>query len=68
MSEAAQQVGEMIREARKSKGLTQKELGEKLGVTTQAINGYESGGQNLTVRTLKKIADALELPLLIKIG
>lgn len=54
-----QQVGQQIREARKAKGLTQKELGEKLGVSESTVNQYESGKQNLTIDTLGKIADAL---------
>lgn len=46
MSEVAQQVGNMIREFRKSKGLTQKDLGERLVITEGAYNRYESGQQN----------------------
>ncbi|GAB3881321.1 helix-turn-helix domain-containing protein [Spirosoma agri] len=54
-------VGQQIREARKVKGLTQKELGEKLGVGEPTVNGYESGKQNLTIETLQKIANAIEV-------
>lgn len=63
MSEITEQVGQIIREARKSKGLTQKELGEKLGVVEATVNGYETGRQNLTVNTLYKIAKALDVSL-----
>lgn len=61
MNDVKQQVAEMIKEARKARGLTQKELGEKLGVGEPTVNGYESGKQNLTIETLKKIADALNV-------
>ncbi|MCK8493130.1 helix-turn-helix domain-containing protein [Spirosoma sp. RP8] len=58
MSEVTKKVGQLIRETRKLKGLTQKELGDKMGVSFQAINKYETG-QNLTVETLSKIAQTL---------
>lgn len=36
-------VGERIRNLRIKKGLTQAELAEKLGVSRQAVNNYETG-------------------------
>ncbi|MBO0953122.1 helix-turn-helix transcriptional regulator [Fibrella forsythiae] len=63
-----QQVANLIREARKAKGLTQEELGERLGVTKAAINSYETGKQNLTVVTLQKLSIALGESLQISIG
>lgn len=63
MADIKQQVGQLIREARKARGLTQKELGEKLGVGEPTVNGYEGGKQNLTIETLQKIADALSIKL-----
>ncbi|RYF73780.1 MAG: XRE family transcriptional regulator [Cytophagaceae bacterium] len=63
-----QQVGNLVRETRRAKGLTQEELGERLGVSKATINGYETGRQNLTVVTLKKLAVALGEPLKIEIS
>ncbi len=37
-------VGEQILKFRKEKGLTQKELGEKIGVSSSAVSQWESGG------------------------
>lgn len=68
MSEVNESVGKMIREARKRKGLTQRELGEKLGIGEPTVNKYESGKQNPTVDTLKRIADALGVTLNISLG
>ncbi|GAA4399898.1 hypothetical protein GCM10023187_12450 [Nibrella viscosa] len=65
MSETAKRVGEAIRKARKEKGLTQKEVGRRLGITESTFNGYESGRQNLTIDTLQKIADALGVSLTV---
>ncbi|MBO0953259.1 helix-turn-helix domain-containing protein [Fibrella forsythiae] len=53
-----QHVGQLIREARKAKGLTQKDLSKELGVSETAVNRYESG-QNFTIETLFKIAKVI---------
>ena len=37
-------VGEQILKFRKEKGLTQRELGEKIGVSSSAVSQWESGG------------------------
>ncbi|MBD2753771.1 helix-turn-helix domain-containing protein [Spirosoma validum] len=63
MADIKQRVGQQIREARKAKGLTQKELGEKLGVSHATVNGYEKGDQNLTIETLERVATALGLEI-----
>ncbi|RYC70856.1 helix-turn-helix domain-containing protein [Spirosoma sordidisoli] len=51
--------GKLIREARKAAGLTQKELGEKMGVSESTVNKYEAGKQNLSIETVERIAKAL---------
>ena len=51
------EIGRIIKEARKEKGLTQKELGEKLGVSYQMIAQYESGRRKPKIETLKRISD-----------
>ena len=51
--------GERIYIARKRSGLTQKELGEKLGVSASMIGQYENGFRNPKKKTLERIADAL---------
>ncbi|MVM36532.1 helix-turn-helix domain-containing protein [Spirosoma sp. HMF3257] len=70
MEDIKQKVGQQIREARKAKGLTQKELGEKLGVGESAVNKYETGKVNPSVDTLHKIAivlgAALDISLKLK--
>lgn len=53
-------VGSRIRELRKKKGLTQKQLAEKVGVTANAITNYETGISSPKVEILYKIIDALE--------
>lgn len=52
-------IGERIKEIRKSRGLTQKELGERLGLSYQAIAQWENNLRNPKNETIGKIADAL---------
>lgn len=37
------EMGEVIRQYRKKKGLTQEELAKRLGVTAPAVNKWEKG-------------------------
>ncbi len=48
-----------IKAARKSAGLTQKELGERMNISDASITQYESGKRNPKHKTLMRIADAL---------
>lgn len=52
-----------IRFYRKAKGLTQKELGEKIGVKHNTVSGYESGTNEPEQNILFKIAAALEISI-----
>jgi len=45
-----------IREARRVKDLTQKDLAKKIGLTTSAISNYETGVSQPSVDILKEIA------------
>lgn len=55
--------GESIKKIRKEKGLTQKQLGDKLGISQAAIGQFESNKANPKMETIRKIADALEVEL-----
>ena len=57
------EIGSKIKAARLSKGLTQEELGEILGVQKSAIAKYENGRVvNIKRSTLKKISEVLGIP------
>lgn len=51
-------IGERIKELRKSKDLTQKQLGDKIGVTAATITKYENNQLSINTDTLSKIAIA----------
>lgn len=67
MSTITEQVGAKIRETRKAKGLTLKELGERLGMSESVMSRYEKGKVNASIDTLTKIATELNLELEIKL-
>lgn len=48
-----------ILEARREKGITQKELSELTGIAQGDISKLESGSANPSVRTLERVATAL---------
>ena len=54
-------LGELIKHHRKEKGLTQKELGELLGVSPQMVAQYERNVRNPKKETLQRIAKALNV-------
>ena len=56
-------IGENIKKARKQAGLTQKELGQRLGVKQQTIAMYENNQTNIKYTTAEKIAKALNVPI-----
>jgi DNA-binding XRE family transcriptional regulator len=53
-------IGAAIKDARKAKNMTQKELGERVGVQTAQISKIESG-RNLTISTIVKVLKGLGL-------
>ncbi|MBA7630635.1 hypothetical protein ES703_38159 [subsurface metagenome] len=56
-------IGQQIRDARKEMGLVQAMLAKKIGVKQQMISRIESGQENPSLITLKKIADKLGLAI-----
>lgn len=54
-------IGEQIKKYRKEAGLTQKQLGEKLGISQQQIAQYESGKRVPKIDTINNIAGALNM-------
>lgn len=57
-------IGNKIKELRKSKNISQEKLGYKLGVSQAMIAQYENGKRNPKRETLIKIAEALDATIL----
>ncbi len=56
-------LGKKIRFRRKVMGISQKQLGNHLGVTFQQIQKYEKGLNRVSARCLQEIADILDVPI-----
>lgn len=67
MIEYQQKIGELIARNRVQRGLTQKDLADKLSTSQSAINRIEAGKQNVTLEMLARISDVLNKEL-ISIG
>lgn len=61
-------IAQQIKSSRTKLGFAQKDLAKKLGVIQQYISKIETGRENITIDTLKKIADAFGQNLTIKLG
>jgi|Deesub1362A_J573_1020465.scaffolds.fasta_scaffold00004_426 transcriptional regulator with XRE-family HTH domain len=61
----AKGIGALLRRIRKSQGMSQIKLSEKIGVSYQQVQKYEYGISNPTISRLKQIADALCVPVSI---
>lgn len=60
-------VGEYIKKARLSAGITQTELAKRLNTTPQNISQYETGKRIPKLSTLEKLSEAIGIPLVSKI-
>jgi transcriptional regulator with XRE-family HTH domain len=56
-------VGQNIRICRLQKGLSQGELGQRIGVTFQQVQKYENGANRVGASRMTQIADALGVPI-----
>lgn len=61
-------IAQQIRNLRIKLGYTQGDLAKKLGVIQQYISKIETGKENISIDTLKKIADAFDCSLIIELG
>ncbi len=56
-------VGETIREVRKSKRIRQKVLARMVGISPGALTNFEKGRRRISLDWLHKIAEALDTPV-----
>ncbi len=66
INEYCAEVGKKVRILRNQKGYTQKTFAKKLKVSQQMISRIESGGENISVLTLRKILSELGATLSIE--
>lgn len=61
-------VGDRIRNARKSVGVTQQELANRLGISYVGISQWENNSRNPKIETIRRIAKALGVPMAYLMG
>lgn len=59
MFKSEKAIGELIRQLRKSSGMSQMQLADKIGVSYQQVQKYEKGVNRLSISRLKQISNAL---------
>lgn len=63
MFKSEKAIGELIRHMRKSSGMSQMQLADKIGVSYQQVQKYEKGINKLSLSRLKQISGALGVPV-----
>jgi ribosome-binding protein aMBF1 (putative translation factor) len=66
-AQLAAEVGERVRAARESAGLSQRELAARMGTSQAAIARLEAGGVGATLTTLHRAATAVGMELLVEL-
>ena len=62
------EVAALIRQTREARGLTQHQLAGRMGSTQSIVARWETGDHEITMKTLTRIADALEVELVVHFG
>lgn len=55
------EIGRRVRDARTQARVTQKDLGDRIGVTSQQVQKYEAGRSRMAVSMLCRVAGALDV-------
>jgi ribosome-binding protein aMBF1 (putative translation factor) len=67
-SRLAIEVGEKVRHARETAGLSQRDLAARMGTSQAAVARLEAGGVGATLTTLQKVASALDLTISVELS
>ncbi len=59
------EIATKINSLRKSKGMTLKDMSESCGLSVSFLSQIENGASSLAITSLKKIADALSVPITV---
>ena len=65
MHPTVQEVARILRAARKARGLSQRELGDRIGLTQAHISKFESGRVDLRLSSLVELSRGLGLEVML---
>ena len=61
-----EQLGDMLRGARLSRGLTQTDIARQLGISTQAVSKLENGAAKASFERIHRLCQVLGLELVLQ--
>ena len=64
----SQAIALMVLSILKERGMSQKELASKMGISPQQVNKWLKGNENFTFETISKIEEALQTELMLILG
>lgn len=65
MHPTVQQIARQLREARVARGMSQSELGERVGITQAQISRFEGGRADLTLESLVELGRGLGVEVVL---
>lgn len=66
LATSADQLGQVLKGVRKNLGLTQDQVGQKVGIHQKEISKMENGMSRTSVERLYRLLSALELELVVR--
>lgn len=60
---ALKKIGEILKDAREDKDLTQMEVMKRIGINNKTLSGYENGIAEPDIETMVKLFNLCEVPL-----
>jgi transcriptional regulator with XRE-family HTH domain len=63
MKRERKQIGQIIRDIRRAKRMSQMKLAEKVNISYQQIQKYEKGISSISIERLRQISKALDIPI-----
>ncbi len=63
----AYEIGRQVRELREAQGLSQGEVAHRMGTTQSVVARLEAGGTKPTLRTLERVAAALQVRVYVQL-
>lgn len=64
LEDVLRDLGRRVAELRTAEGMTQEQLAERAEVTVQYLQRVESGRENLTVKSILRLAELLEVTVI----
>lgn len=68
MKDVSRRLQESVARARKQRGWSQRSLADQAGVAVETVRKLEGGRPSVTLAVLERVAEALEVPVVMLLG